>query len=292
MTKKYNLIIIGSGGQLGSEFLASSDEMRQYFDFKFLSKKEFDITNFEQIDQYLDNKTLNIIVNCSAYTNVDLAEAEREKAFNVNGYAIEGLIKRLKSKGAILIHISTDYVFSGENKNAYLESDLPDPKTSYGLSKYHGEKAIMKMKPLAIIIRTSWLYSVSGNNFLNTILKKIDNNEEIAVVDDQFGSPTYTKDLTAAIFKLILSERFEQATKHQEIFHYSNIGYTSWYGFAIEILNNKQIDPKIIKAVKSNHFKMLANRPKFSILNTNKIRNHFNLEIPTWQNSLAECMRK
>ena len=276
-----NILVTGCDGQLGSEF---SDLAYMYPDLNFFFKsKELDITFKKKIEHYLKENNINIIINTAAYTNVNKAEIEKDKADLVNELGIKNLVELSEKYNCKLIHFSTDYVYDGKDKKPICENEKVNPLTHYGISKRNGEMFIEESTTESIVIRTSWLYSNFGNNFVNSVLKKIDNKEKIFVVNDQFGCPTNARDLAFDTIKIINSKI--KLDKHGKIYNYSNLGYTNWSNFAKKIIELSDIDYKV-HDVSSNFFKSKADRPKFSITDKSKIINVFNLKIKKWDESL------
>ncbi|MCD6367411.1 MAG: dTDP-4-dehydrorhamnose reductase, partial [Bacteroidales bacterium] len=229
------------------------------------------------------------IVNCAAYTAVDKAEDDTEVAYSLNAMAPLNLLKQAEKHDAKLIHISTDYVFDGTNYRPYVETDKPNPLSQYGLTKLQGETNIA-YSPKAIIIRTSWLYSSTGNNFVKTVLRLADERDKLTIVADQIGTPTYAGDLAAALLTII---EFSEKNKsfYHGIYHYSNEGVCSWYDFAKTILEIKQIQKSVIP-IQTKDFPTPAPRPFYSILDKTKIKNTFDLTIPHWRESLEKCLEQ
>lgn len=280
-----NILVTGSNGQLGLS-IKNIAHLYPNYKFFFTDKEILDVTNFNAVAQYIEKNTIKIIINCAAYTNVDKAENEVNLAEKLNYLAVKNLAEIAKNKQLKLIHISTDYVFNGDNVFPYKEIDKVNPINNYGKSKLKGEKAIISINPTnSIIIRTSWLYSEFGSNFVKTIFKLSEEKEEIFVVNDQIGSPTYAKDLAAAILKSIPLLENDQV----EIFHYSNAGKCSWFEFATEIVEITGKNCKVLP-IKSEEINLKAKRPKYSLLSTKKIKNTFQIEIPNWKNSLKKCV--
>ncbi len=290
MNKELNLIILGSSGQLGKEFQELSNQYMQGMSFNFLSKEKFDVTKDNDISAYLYDGCKNIIINCSAYTKVDLAEEESEKAMLINGFSLKNITKIANDTNSTLVHFSTDYVFSGNTNSPYIEEDKTDPQTAYGESKLLGENLVINSTLKSIVIRTSWLYSSMSNNFVRTIISKSSENKRLNIVDDQKGSPTYARDLADAVLKLISSDNFSHAASKNSLYHYSNLGITSWYEFACEIFKCINADISLLKPIKTHAYNAPAKRPQYSALNSSKIRDYFNIEIPDWKDSLKECI--
>jgi dTDP-4-dehydrorhamnose reductase len=280
-----NVLITGSNGQLGNEIQELTAEYSNC-NFFFTDKDELDIVDFEVVETYVLKNNIEIIINCAAYTNVDGAEEEPVLADEINHLAVKNLAEISKKQQLKLIHISTDYVFEGNSSEPYQEDDKTNPQNIYGNTKLNGEKAMLLINPAnSIIIRTSWLYSEFGNNFVKTMLRLTNEKEEISVVNDQIGSPTYAKDLAKAILEMLPSIKNNTV----EVFHYSNKGKCSWFQFAeaiVKIANHSCT----VNPVSSEVFKSKAKRPNFSLLNTNKIENTFQIKIPVWEDSLKKCV--
>ena len=281
-----NILVIGADGQLGKSLSSVCDSFEGLV--YFATKKDLDITNSESIREALKLFEADYIVNCAAYTAVDKAEEEEDKAFEINHKALVNIIKEsahLKSK---IIHISTDYVFNGEATQAYKESDKIDPQSVYGCSKAAGELALIEMaNDRSIIIRTSWLYSEFGHNFLKTMLRLGAEKEELNVVSDQIGVPTYAKDLANAIFSIISAD--VSFTSPNTILHFSNNGKSNWYEFACEIMKMADLDCRI-HPIPTSAYPTPAKRPAFSILDNQKIENLLDFQIRPWKDALRECI--
>jgi len=303
MSYELNILVTGANGQLGSEirYLVMSDELgvmnendlkfiTQNSKFFFTDKSELDITKKEDIKKFVEENNINVIINCAAYTAVDRAEEEKDIADLVNHKAVKHLANTAKERNIPLIHISTDYVFDGENYKPYVEDDPVNPQGAYGLTKLKGEEAFKASGATGIIIRTSWVYSSHGHNFVKTMLKLKD-RDELNVVFDQVGTPTYARDLAHAILEII-NKNFEKIkNKKAEIYHYSNEGVISWYDFAKAIFEIENIDIKV-NPIESKDYPTLAKRPHYSVLNKKKIKNEFNVEIPYWRESLKEYLQR
>ncbi len=284
MIVKKKVLVTGSNGQLGNAMQA---ECRQSdFDFIFTDIETMDITSEESILQNIDLYKPDIIVNCSAYTAVDKAEEENDVAALVNSTAVEMLADICYQKNIILIHVSTDYVFDGRNFQPYNESDTTNPLSVYGLTKLRGEQAMILSGCNGIIIRTSWLYSATGANFVKTIIKYASERESLNVVFDQIGSPTYANDLADAIIQ-ILPECINISGVNT--YHFSNEGVSSWFDFAKQIVEISKINCEIIP-IKSSQYPTKAQRPFYSVLDKSKIKTDFNIKIPYWQDSLKKCL--
>jgi dTDP-4-dehydrorhamnose reductase len=277
-----NILVTGSEGQLGSELRAIAFRFTQYNLF-FTNRLTLDITDYNAVKAFTETNKINAIINCAAYTSVDSAESQSKLADAVNHLAVANLVKIAKQNNIKFIHISTDYVFDGNSQRPYNENDTPNPQSVYGQTKLDGELAMQKINPAnSIIIRTSWLYSRHGNNFVKTMLKLAETKSEISVVSDQIGSPTSAVDLAAAIFTILPKIKNNSV----EVFHYSNAGLCSWYDFALEIFRIKNIKT-LVNAVKTSEFPMLVKRPTYSVLDKSKIKTRFDLEISSWKYSLS-----
>lgn len=277
--------VIGSNGQLGTELklLSKNDKQNEYL---FSDLPEFDITNDKQIAKTLKDFKAEVVINAAAYTNVDRAETEPELAFAINSTAVGKLAEICSKQKAFLIHISTDYVFDGKRSKPYNEDISANPHGTYAASKYKGEIEVLLNTKHAAIIRTSWLYSNHGHNFMKTILDKGSNGNELKVVFDQCGTPTWARDLAETCLKIA-----EKCTniKSVELFHYSNEGVASWYDFAWEILSLAGEKPNIIP-VETEAFPRPAPRPAYSVMDKKKIKNFLGISIPHWKESLKKCL--
>ncbi len=277
--------LVGSKGMLGSEF----QKLLQNSSFSFVSSDiDVDITKKQEIDKFLTDKEINYIVNCVAYTNVDLAEEEKEKAFLLNSVAVENLVKVAKEKNACLVHFSTDYVFNGLKSGVYAENDNPNPVSVYGKSKLAGENAILKGAIPFYIFRISWLYGRFGKCFPKTMINLFKTKKEISVVSDQEGSPTNAKILAENILKIIKKDN-----ENYGIYHYSDLNFTNWYLFSKKTMKfayrYNLIDNLInIKAVSSSEFKTKAKRPLNSKLSKEKFLKTFNLKLNSWEENLEK----
>lgn len=274
------LLIVGCKGQLGTELGLILEE-----EFLEVDLDNLDITNEELVKEFFETNKIDLVINCAGYTNVEKAETEVEKANLVNVKGVANLAKYGKN----IIHISTDYVFDGSKCTPYVETDKTNPLSAYGKSKLLGEEAVLKEAQKAVILRTCWLYSPYGHNFVKTMLKHGQHNDELKVVFDQIGTPTYAKDLAMVICEIISSDIFETRDNLKEIYHFSDEGVCSWYDFAKAIMEESNINCKIIP-IESKDFPSKVNRPSYSVLNKRKIKEAFNLEIPHWRDSLRTCM--
>lgn len=281
-----NVLVTGSKGQLGSELEELSSAYKH--NFFFTDRDELDITIQENINRFVELNNINIIINCAAYTAVDKAESEVALALKINSKAVKSLAEVSKEKAIKLIHISTDYVFNGENFIPYVETDNTNPNSVYGESKLSGEKALLEINPRnSIIIRTSWVYSSFGTNFVKTMLRLGKEKELLGVIYDQVGTPTYARDLAKVILNILPKIKNDTV----EVYHYTNEGVLSWYDFAKEIMKMAKIDCKI-NPIETKEYPTPAKRPHYSLLNKVKIKEKFNIEIPYWKDSLSECLEK
>jgi dTDP-4-dehydrorhamnose reductase len=285
------VLVTGSNGQLGRSLNHLVDQNKTDYRFVFATREQLDLTDFQNIRSFIEKNQFDVIINCAAYTAVDKSEVEKEQANLVNHLSVKNIAEIARDNCIKLIHISTDYVFDGLKFKPYIEKDNTSPKNVYGKTKLDGENAILStMACDALIIRTSWLYSEYGNNFLDTILKLTQTKEKLNIVSDQIGSPTYANDLAIAILTIIESSKFSKASEISEVFHYSNGGKCSWYDFAREIV---QITGKkcSIDPIFSKDYPQSATRPKHVLLDKDKIRNSFGLNIIFWKDSLNKCIQ-
>ena len=279
------LLITGANGQLGSEIcnLAMSDNINSYI---FTDIEELDITDLDAVCNYVQIQKPDYIINCAAYTAVDKAEEDIDLCTKINYHAVENIAKCAKNIGAKVVHISTDYVYGGDSSTPYLESDPTNPKSVYGSTKLRGEIALMNILPEdSIIIRTSWLYSTYGKNFVKTMIMLGKEMERLNVVSDQRGTPTYARDLAKAIMHIVDAEKFVAG-----IYNYSNEGECTWYDFACEIHKIAGVE-SVVNPISTNEYPTKAIRPVYSVLNKSKIKRTFGLSIPNWKDSLNECIR-
>lgn len=278
------ILVTGANGQLGNEFRTLA-EAQPGFRFIFTTREDFPIHRIEQVRDFFLKQQPTYCINCAAYTAVDKAETDREMAFLVNAVAAGVLATVCQEQQTKFIHISTDYVFDGQSPVPYTELDKTDPVNTYGASKLKGEELCMEKNPDAIIIRTAWVYSVFGNNFVKTMMKLMRERQSINVVNDQVGAPTYAADLAGAIMDIIHNNW------HAGIYHYSNSGMISWYDFALAIQKLSGTTCEV-KAIPSSQYPTPAKRPSFSLLNTDKIRQTFSIVIPDWRASLEKCIQQ
>lgn len=289
---KQTILITGANGQLGNEIknIASGNST---FHFLFTDKQALPIEEYDAVNNYFDQHQIHFCINCAAYTSVDKAESEKEKAFLINSTAAGNLATACSRHGTSLIHISTDYVFDGTTSQPYKETDDPNPIGIYGNSKLKGEVLLLKNNPSSIIIRTSWLYSSFGNNFVKTMLHLLKEKEIINVVNDQFGCPTYAADLAEVIMSIIqkwpLRNSQYPLNKQSALFNYCNKGKISWFEFALAI---KELTGSkcVVNPIPSSQYLTAAKRPSYSVLDTSLIQTTFSIAIPEWRESLKKCL--
>jgi len=282
---KKNILVTGSNGQLGNElkkFVASTADCNWYF----TDVDQLNITNEAAVEQFFSEYQIYIGVNCAAYTAVDKAEDEPELALLINATAVKILADATARRNALLIHISTDYVFNGEHYKPYEETDPISPVSAYGKSKAEGEALLAAHKARHVLIRTSWLYSAYGNNFVKTMIRLGKVRKELKVVVDQIGTPTWAYDLAGAIVYFI--ENSQSVTK-SNVYHFSNEGVISWYDFALAIMEEEAI-PCNVFPIESKDYPVKTKRPFYSVLNKSKIRQQMGTQIPYWRDSLKKCL--
>lgn len=295
--KPKSILVTGKNGQLGLSLqklvtgVSSVPPISDNSVFTFVGRDELDLSSASSISAYFTDKRFDIIINCAAYTAVDKAESESELADMVNHLAVKQLAQIAKQQNAFMLHISTDYVFDGLNNKPYVESDELNPQNVYGLTKLNGERAMQQILDTGCIIRTSWVYSEYGNNFVKNIIRLSENRDFLDVIFDQFGSPTYAIDLARVILEILNNKIRSNNSSLFDIYHYSNEGVASWFDFtkAIVELSGKKCR---INPIESNDYPTLAKRPSFSMLNKTKIKNEYNIEIPFWRDSLIECIKE
>ena len=281
-----NVLVTGSNGQLGSEIKELSSNYN--YNFFFTTRDDIDITSKDSIKEFCQTNSINVIINCAAYTAVDKAESDEINADLVNRKAVKKLSIVAKELNIKLIHISADYVFDGKNFKPYAEEFQTNPQSVYGKTKLDGENELLDINPLnSIIIRTSWVYSYYGNNFVKTMLRLGKEKEELGVIFDQVGTPTYAKDLAITILDIIPQIDNQKV----EIYNYSNEGVLSWYDFAKEIMKMAKLNCKI-NPIETYQYPTPAKRPHFSLLNKSKIKSKFNLQIPYWKDGLDDCLKR
>lgn len=278
-----NILVTGANGQLGSELRALSFSFPQY-NFLFATREELSVADEASVKEYFAENNIDCCINCAAYTAVDNAEKEREAAFAANALAPGYLAAACKEHNALLIHFSTDYVFAGDSNVPYNEDDATAPLNYYGETKLEGEKQALQYNDQSIVIRTSWVYSSFGKNFVKTMIRLMTERESIGVVNDQIGSPTYAADLAAVTMQIISGENHTPG-----IYHYSNDGIISWHDFALEI--KALIGSKcIVNGIPTSAYPTPAKRSAYSAMDTSKIKNTFGIAIPFWKDSLKKCV--
>ncbi|HNU89500.1 MAG TPA: dTDP-4-dehydrorhamnose reductase [Ferruginibacter sp.] len=283
---KQTILVTGANGQLGCEIKTIAAKYPEYH-FTFLSKDILSVSDFTAVMDHFKDETIACCINCAAYTAVDKAESEKDLAFAVNAEGAKNMAQACRQSHVQLIHISTDYVFDGTGSSPYKETDTTHPLGVYGASKLKGEQLVLENDPSAIVIRTSWLYSSFGNNFVKTMLRLMKERESINVVNDQKGCPTYAADLAAAIMQIIASGK---AGKNAGIYHYTNAGIITWYQFALAI---KELGKSScsVNPISTAQYPTAAKRPAYSVLDTKKIRDTFDISIPDWKASLQACLK-
>lgn len=275
------ILVTGASGQLGSTFKALSEQGEaKELDFTFKSSSELDITDFDAVHEELSGSNYAYCINCAAFTHVDKAESENDVAYRINVTGARNLALNCNESNTVLIHISTDFVFDGFSGIPYIEEDIARPIGFYGDTKYKGERAIINNLEEHFILRTSWLYSEFGNNFMKTMIRLGNEKKELSVVYDQVGTPTYARDLAKVVLHMIQAHSIEYG-----IYNYSNEGVASWYDFAKAIFDESGIEINL-KPIRSEDYPTPAERPKFSVLDKSKIKKTFGLSIPHWRDSL------
>lgn len=278
------ILVTGANGQLGKCLQKISSQFEE-FEFIFTDSETLDITNKEEVNDFFWQNAPDFCINAAAYTAVDLAETEVEKAFLVNADGTENLAEACAENNAQFIHVSTDYVFDGENNLSYTEEDFTNPLGVYGASKLAGDELALEVNPCSVILRTSWVYSEFGKNFVKTMLNLFTTKEELNIVADQFGQPTNANDLAEAIMKIIKSEKITPG-----IFNFSNLGRISWFDFAKKIAELS--DAKIkLNAIETSQYPTPAKRPKNSVLDLDKISKTYGIQLKPWEESLEDCVQ-
>jgi len=284
------ILVIGKTGQLGQSINEIVSKMQSRDEFVFVGRDELDLSDKDGVVSYFENNNFDIIINCAAYTAVDKAESEIELANRINHLAIQKIATIANKQQIKLVHISTDYVFNGESDIPYLESDVVNPINIYGKTKLAGEQAVLgTMLTDATIIRTSWVYSEYGNNFVDTMLRLGKERDKINVVSDQIGSPTYAGDLAMAILHIIQNEEFLNSGQKTQIYHYSNEGSCSWFDFAKEIFELTNIQCTV-NPITTEQYPTTTQRPRNTLMNKDKITKTFGINIPYWEVSLKTCI--
>ena len=278
------ILVTGANGQLGQCLQKISSQFEE-FEFIFTDSETLDITIKEEVNDFFWQNAPDFCINAAAYTAVDLAETDIEKAFLVNADGTENLAEACAENNAQFIHVSTDYVFDGENNLAYTEEDFTNPLGVYGASKLAGDELALEVNPCSVILRTSWVYSEFGKNFVKTMLNLFATKEELSIVADQFGQPTNANDLAEAIMKIIKSEKITPG-----IFNFSNLGRISWFDFAEKIAELS--DAKIkLNAIETSQYPTPAKRPKNSVLDLDKISKTYAVPLKPWEESLEDCVQ-
>ena len=278
------ILVTGANGQLGQCLQKISSQFEE-FEFIFTDSETLDITNKEEVNDFFWQNAPDFCINAAAYTAVDLAETDIEKAFLVNADGTENLAEACAENNAQFIHVSTDYVFDGENNLAYTEEDFTNPLGVYGASKLAGDELALEVNPCSVILRTSWVYSEFGKNFVKTMLNLFATKEELSIVADQFGQPTNANDLAEAIMKIIKSEKITPG-----IFNFSNLGRISWFDFAEKIAELS--DAKIkLNAIETSQYPTPAKRPKNSVLDLDKISKTYAIQLKPWEESIEDCVQ-
>jgi len=281
------ILVTGSNGQLGNEIRVLAKDYPDY-EFIYTDIGELDITDSLKVDSFCAANKPHAIINCAAYTAVDKAESDDSLAYMINATAVENLSRSAAGIDALMVHVSTDYVFDGKTWIPYTETDQTNPQSVYGTSKLAGEDAVLNYAGKGIIIRTSWLYSAFGNNFVKTMIKYGTERDELRVVFDQVGTPTYARDLAKVILDILPSSIHQSGIN---LFHYSNEGVTSWFDFAQTIITLSGINC-LVKPILTKDYPVSAVRPCFSVFNKSKIKETFDLTIPYWIDSVKDCLER
>jgi dTDP-4-dehydrorhamnose reductase len=280
-----NILVTGANGQLGNELRVLAPDYPALH-FTFTDVAELDITHPEALEAFVADLHPDVIINCAAYTAVDKAEQEYDTALLINATAAGNLAKAAAQSGALLVHVSTDYVFDGKAYRPYAEDSPTGPVSAYARTKFEGERQVAALATNALIIRTSWLYSSFGHNFVKTIMKYGRERGKLNVVADQVGSPTYARDLASAILQIITHHPLVDGTA---VYHYSNEGVASWYDFARAIVELAGIDC-VVNPITTEEYPLPAARPFYSVFSKTKIKATFGIEIPHWRDSLQQCI--
>ncbi|WP_255491416.1 dTDP-4-dehydrorhamnose reductase [Dysgonomonas sp. ZJ279] len=285
-----NILVTGANGQLGSEIRRIADVHEDNFRFFFTDVDTLDITDLKAIDHFIKENKIKYIINCAAYTAVDKAEDDAELCYKINRDAVINLGISATNNAAKIIHVSTDYVFDGTNTRPYIETDPVNPKSVYGKSKQEAESSLMDACADSIVIRTAWLYSIFGNNFVKTMIKLGQERDTLNVVADQTGTPTNAADLAKAIIKIL--DHSEAYDFKAGIYHYSNEGVTTWYDFTLAIHKDAGITSCKVSPITTDQYPTKAARPQYSVLDKTKIKTTFGITIPNWEESLNICVRE
>ena len=290
LSQSKRVLVTGKNGQLGQSLKHLSTSY-PHLTFDFVARDDLDLSNTKSIEVYFANYEYDVIINCAAYTAVDKAESEPGLADQINHLAVKQLAEIAKQQNAVLIHISTDYVFNGQNYKPYIESDITNPQSIYGKTKLKGEQAFLEVNPKGCIIRTSWVYSEFGNNFVKTMQRLGKERDSLNVIFDQIGSPTYAGDLAKAILAIIESDKVKALESQNKVFHFSNEGACSWYDFAKTIFELSGIQCEV-SPIETKDYPTPAIRPHYSLLNKAKIKQTFDLKIPYWKDTLQTCIKR
>ena len=289
------ILVIGKNGQVGQSIQnlvnKTSNSNLSDYGFVFVGRDELDLSKAINIQAYFEKNKFDVVINCAAFTDVEKAEVDENEASLINHMAVKEVATIAKKNNMKLIHISTDFVFDGDKREPYIESDKTSPVNIYGKTKLEGEfAAISIMKFNAFVLRSSWIYSEFGNNFVDTIIKNATLKGQLNIISDQFGTPTYANDLAQTIIDILNKDKFNEREMPSEIFHYSNEGECSWFDFAKEIVDILQIDCNL-SPITSEDYPQLAKRPKYSVLSKKKISEEFDLNINYWKDSLKSCLQ-
>jgi dTDP-4-dehydrorhamnose reductase len=289
MPKLQHILVTGRSGQLGQSLKSIANQYHDYV-FTFADRADLDLSNEHAIHVYFQQHHVDLIINCAAYTAVDKAESEPTLADQINHLAVKQLAEIAKHQNTKFIHLSTDYVFNGQQYRPYIETDEVEPRSVYGQTKLKGEQALLAALPInGLIIRTSWVYSEYGNNFVKTMLRLGQERDSLNVIFDQVGTPTYAHDLAEAIMAIVNTKTFNTAEFASELYHYSNEGVCSWYDFAKTIFELSKIDCKV-SPIETKDYPTPAIRPHYSLLNKAKIKQQYAITIPYWKDSLHTCL--
>ena len=281
-----NILVIGASGQLGQELRVAAEGSAQHY--TFASRSELDVTDQLAIRHFVQDHHIDTIINCSAYTAVDRAADEPEEADRINHQAVAALAALAKAQGLYLIHISTDYVFAGDSHRPITEEETPRPQSVYGRTKLLGEDAIRRTGCRALILRTSWLYSTYGANFLKTMCRLMQERQELSIVFDQIGTPTYARDLARFIVSYLEQDK---GTRQEGTYHFSDEGVASWYDFA-EAIRHRMGYSCQLHPIRSEQYPTKATRPSYSVLDKAKLKRDFGITLPHWQTSLEDCLNQ
>ena len=281
-----NILVIGASGQLGQELRVAAEGSAQHY--TFASRSELDVTDQLAIRHFVQDHHIDTIINCSAYTAVDRAEDEPEEADRINHQAVAALAALAKAQGLYLIHISTDYVFAGDSHRPITEEETPRPQSVYGRTKLLGEDAIRRAGCRALILRTSWLYSTYGANFLKTMCRLMQERQELSIVFDQIGTPTYARDLARFLVSYLEQDK---GTRQEGTYHFSHEGVASWYDFA-EAIRHRMGYSCQLHPIRSEQYPTKATRPSYSVLDKAKLKRDFGITLPHWQTSLEDCLNQ